>query len=187
MGNKRQSSGQQHRVFFALPIDSATSAKLDVWRRVMPITGRMVPTANFHLTLAFIGEVDGSRLDALMDSRFDGYPPFLLEFGELAYFARAKVLSIAPCAVPEALSRLAARCQQLAQHWGNARKEHNYQPHITLARDVEPPVPPASDQMNLSLRCSMVQLLESRPAKQGVYYEVLAEWPLQRPLRPQPR
>ena len=183
----------QTRVFFALPLPQSAALALDHWRRQLPLaSGRWVPVANFHLTLAFLGEIGDDALDALLDdeqlaNQRNALPPFTLEFGELGYFAKPKVLFAAPLTVPDALTALARHCQQLQGRYGSAKKEHRYQPHITLARDVEPPVPPAAAPLALTLDCQHYCLMASHNSKDGVRYQTLASWPLRRPLRPQPR
>ena len=65
------------RLFFGfdLPLDSKT--RIAAWRdRFVRADGRSVPAANFHITLAFLGEIDhrGSRRyrsDILDDCRRD--------------------------------------------------------------------------------------------------------------------
>ncbi|HEX4911768.1 MAG TPA: RNA 2',3'-cyclic phosphodiesterase [Permianibacter sp.] len=183
----------QTRVFFALPVPQTAALALDRWRRQLPlVSGRWVPVANFHLTLAFLGELADDLLDALLDDEQlanprTPLPPFTLEFGELGYFTKPKVLFVAPREQPDALLALARHCQQLQGRYGSAKKEHRYQPHITLARDVEPPVPPAAAPLALTLGCQHYCLMASHNSKDGVRYQTLARWPLRRPLRPQPR
>src|SRR6056297_4324255 len=54
------------RIFFGLDIDNDTRRALADWRdRHAVAAGRAVPATNFHVTLAFIGEVDNRQLDAL--------------------------------------------------------------------------------------------------------------------------
>lgn len=176
-----------HRLFFALPLPRLASETLERWRRPLPLSaGRWVPMANLHLTLAFLGSVDDHALDALLDSDMTGLRPFELTFGELGYFAKAKVLFVAPLTTPPELLQLAEHCQRLQGRWGNSKKETRYQPHITLARDVEPPVPPAAMPLALSFACDHVGLFASHNSKDGVRYQELASWPLRKPLRPQP-
>ncbi len=176
-----------HRLFFALPIPRDAALALDHWRRPLPLqSGRWVPLANLHLTLAFLGAVDDNALDALLDSDMTGLRPFTLPFGELGYFAKPKVLFAAPTSIPDALLTLAEHCQRLQGRYGNARKEPRYQPHITLARDVEPPVPPAAMPLAIQFDCRQFALMASHNSKDGVRYQELASWPLQKALRPQP-
>jgi 2'-5' RNA ligase len=183
MGDK-QRAAPGHRVFFALPVEGGLGRAISEWRRGWPIDGRWVPERNFHLTLAFLGEVPAERLDPLLDSRFDGLRPFALRFGEPGYFAKPKVLFLAPFEAPEALLQLASHCQRLQQRFGNAKKEDRFQAHITLARHVQPPIPPAVRPLQIDARFARVCLYESRSGKAGVEYTPLAEWPLRNPLRP---
>lgn len=178
----------QHRLFFALNLPRTAAQALEQWRRPLPlVSGRWVPMANLHLTLAFLGEVDDAALDALLDSDMKGLRPFTLSFGELGYFSKPKVLFVAPTSVPDELTQLAEHCQRLQGRYGNAKKEQRYQPHITLARDVEPPVPPAAMPLAIQFDCRNVALMASHNSRDGVSYQEVASWPLQRSIRPQPR
>ena len=186
MGFKNKSP-KGHRVFFALPVDAELAHALEQWRAPWLLCGRWIPSKNFHLTLSFLGAVDDTALDALMDVSFEGLRPFSLNFGQLGYFAKAQILFVEPLACPNELTLLAKTCQRWQQRWGSAKKENRYVPHISLAREVTEPVPVAETAVNLSTRMNRVQLLESTPTKTDVHYQVLQEWPLRPPLRPQPR
>ena len=53
------------RVFFGLELDASTTLAIADWRdRQLACAGRPVPPANFHITLAFIGELPESRTGA---------------------------------------------------------------------------------------------------------------------------
>ncbi len=177
-----------HRVFFALSLPRALGEALDRWRAPLPLqSGRWVPMANFHLTLAFLGEVDARQLDQLLDADMGRIPPFNLQLGTLGYFAKPKVLFVTPHATPAELTDLVAHCQSLQRRVRAGRVESSFVPHVTLAREVEPPVPPAVMPLDLDWRCTQVELLRSVAQRDGVRYDALAQWPLYRPLRPQPR
>jgi len=178
----------RHRLFFALSLPRTAAETIERWRRPLQLAdGRWLPLANLHLTLAFLGEVNDAALEALLDSDMTGLRPFTLQFGELGYFSKAKILFVAPTTVPDELHRLAEHCQHLQGRYGNAKKEHRYQPHITLARDVEPPVPAAIAALTLQFDCRYVALMSSQNNRDGVTYQEVAQWPLQRSLRPQPK
>ena len=53
------------RLFLALPCPSGIAAQIDAWRQSQHFAGRPVPTANLHVTLAFLGQVPESRLQQL--------------------------------------------------------------------------------------------------------------------------
>ena len=182
------SDRQLHRAFFALTIPREVAEALDGWRSPLPLlSGRWVPMANFHMTLAFLGEVDARTLDQLLDSDMGRIPPFSLQLGELGYFAKPKILFVAPLETPPALLDLVNHCQGLQRQARAGRVDSKFVPHVTLARDVEPPVPPAALPLSVSWRCSHVELLISSRQRDGVRYDAVGQWPLYRSLRPQPR
>jgi len=56
------------RLFLGLPLPADTQAELDHWRSVsLPAFSRPVDAANFHLTLAFLGEVNNAQLRSVVD------------------------------------------------------------------------------------------------------------------------
>jgi 2'-5' RNA ligase len=53
------------RLFFALPCPPAVAARVTAWRKEQGVDGRLIPAANLHMTLAFLGEVPVERLETL--------------------------------------------------------------------------------------------------------------------------
>ena len=54
------------RLFYALEVPGELAVAIADWRQQqLPPAGREVPLANFHITLAFLGEVAENRLEQL--------------------------------------------------------------------------------------------------------------------------
>ena len=54
------------RAFFGLSPDPVTKLAIQEWRdKTLPQFNAPVPTANFHVTLAFLGQINPRQLDAL--------------------------------------------------------------------------------------------------------------------------
>lgn len=128
------------RLFLALPCPSGIAAQIDAWRQDQHFAGRPVPTANLHVTLAFLGLVPESRLQ-----RLQRVPP-RLALADLAFDLHLDrldcwdegLLHLAPSQPPQALLKLASALQQQLQLDGFSLEPRPYRPHLTLARDSRP-------------------------------------------------
>lgn len=183
----RAATAHRHRVFFALTFTPSFCQQIEAWRRHIPLQqGRWLPLHTLHLTLSFIGEVDDRNLEQLLSHEFTRHPPFELHFGQLGYFSKAQVLFVHPEQTPATLLQLQQECAQLKNRLRLGKNESHYNPHISLARDALPPIPAASQVLNVSSRHQEFCLMQSLPSRDGMHYRALRSWPLQRPLRPQP-
>jgi 2'-5' RNA ligase len=166
------------RLFFALWPPHALRAEILKCVHQLPESsaGRAVPVANFHITLAFLGDVRASRVDqALSAGARTLARPFELCLDRIESWPDAKVLCLAPTEVPPALEgRLRLN---LLERQFRLKRQH-FRPHVTLARDRPRHRPPASIA---PLRWSVDDfvLVRSEPASGGSKYVVLARWPLQ--------
>lgn len=172
------------RVFFGLELDAATALAIADWRdRQLLCHGRPVPPANFHITLAFIGELPGQAIERLCGGVDDWLthgevPDGVLKLDRTGYWPRPGIFWLGPCEWPEHLSRLARKLGSLSGPVGGRRDRNTFQPHITLFRRCTepPPAPPCIPPLTLHYQhCS---LFESRQGRQGVSYHVLQDWPL---------
>lgn len=165
------------RLFFALPCPSGIAAQIDAWRQDQHFVGRPVPTANLHVTLAFLGQVPESRLQqlqrvpprlALADQAFD------LHLDRLDCWPEG-LLHLAPSQPPQALLKLASALQQQLQLDGLSLEPRPYRPHLTLARDSRPAelrTPPS-----FAWHVDQLHLYQSA----GGRYLSLQRWPLGQP------
>ncbi|MDG9924171.1 MULTISPECIES: RNA 2',3'-cyclic phosphodiesterase [unclassified Pseudomonas] len=125
------------RLFFALPCPPAIAVQIDAWRSHLAIPGRPVPSANLHLTLAFLGHLPETTLPLL-----EGLPP-QLPLHELAFSLQADrldcwqggLLHLAPSQPPVELLALADGLAGLLADAGLPSEPRAYRPHLTLARD----------------------------------------------------
>ncbi|SIQ47012.1 RNA 2',3'-cyclic phosphodiesterase [Aquipseudomonas alcaligenes] len=160
------------RLFFALPCPTGVAAQIDAWRQGQHFAGKPVPTANLHITLAFLGHVPESRLQqlqrvpprlALADLAFDLHLDCLDCWSE-------GLLHLSPSQPPQALLNLASALQQQLQ-----LDERPYRPHLTLARDSRPAeirTPPS-----FTWHVDQLHLYQSA----GGHYLSLQRWPLGQP------
>lgn len=139
------------RLFFALWPDRETSehiANVSSSLSASLLLGaeaHAVPAQNFHVTLAFVGEVDDSQLALVrrVGATLQALQ-FVLTFDAYEYWPKPEVVVAVARDIPLRLKNLWLSLHEaLAEHqW--ALNPKSLRPHITLARSVVPaPVPAA--------------------------------------------
>lgn len=105
------------------------------------VHGRYVAPDRFHVTLAFLGEVEGARLPALveaLDEACQGHGPFPIRLGELGSFGRRRSAVLWQAVDGgEALLSLAADVRAALRHAGFDFDEKPLVPHVTLMRSAD--------------------------------------------------
>ncbi len=170
-----------HRLFFALWPDDELRAQL-VARTAHALTQqpRVMQPENLHVTLAFIGAVPAAQLQAVIaignSVVFTGGE---LVFEQLTIWQPAHVLVLKAVQVPQALQQLVSALQQRLTAAGFQLDQRQYQPHVTLARDVRVTASEKSSETTiepLHWHARQFVLVESIRHEQGVRYQVLATY-----------
>jgi 2'-5' RNA ligase len=173
-------AGTPLRLFFAVRPDPMARDALEDAARSLSLgaDAKLVPRNNYHLTLAFIGEVDASQLSTLRQIGAAQVAPALaLRFDAFEYWPKPEVVVAAARTIPDGLQVLWQQLhRELAAHqW--ALDPKRLRPHVTLARKVsQPPVLQAMSPLNWVARefCLMrSELGAPQPA-----YTVVDTWPL---------
>jgi len=167
------------RLFFGLDPTADDKRAIDSWRsRVATAEGRPVPPANFHITLAFLGELPERQLERLCDAvdRLDLPGDRELCLDQVGYWPRPGIFWLGPSAPPTSLSALAGSLARIGQGLGVRRDRRPFVPHVTLYRGCRQPPPAPAEPPQLACRYRGVTLFASRTAHTGVRYEPLAEW-----------
>ena len=128
------------RVFIALwPPAQVRAALAEIAARLIaqvPPGGRLVPAANLHLTLAFIGSLEDDRVAELAPLvERCRCAPFSWRLDRLGGFDRARVLWAGGEAV-EPLEQLAASARAILDRQRIAYDRKPFAPHVTLVRDA---------------------------------------------------
>ena len=180
------------RTFFGLELPADVAVQVADWRDRQPgVTGRAVPPANFHITLAFIGEIAPGPLERLCQAVDDWLEQGRVGTGELlldrtGYWPRPGIYWLGPGNWPEPLSQMARKLRHLATSVGARRDRNPFQPHITLYPNCStPPAAPAT-LPSIPLRYRDLTLFESRQGRSGVSYHPLQQWELPRPVPRKP-
>lgn len=139
---------------------------------------RFMPRENYHITLAFLGELDECGVRAAMeavDEACAGRAPFMLTCDGLGTFGRPSDATLwMGVRCTEALEAFAKdlRCA-LAEHWV-AYDEKPFRPHITMATHVRferGALPQLTFPREAT--CSRVTLFKSELTPEGAIYKPL--------------
>jgi RNA 2',3'-cyclic 3'-phosphodiesterase len=139
------------RLFFAVPVPGAAREPLEAaLPRLEPLLGaaRIAPPGGWHLTLAFLGQVQPELADEVVrvgEAAVAGVPPARLRLEGAGTFPggrRARVLWAGVGGDAEVLVRLAAALAAACRAAGLRSEDRPLHPHLTLARFSTPaPVP----------------------------------------------
>lgn len=160
------------RLFFALWPDDATRTAL--MQLQAPMRGRIIPYANLHLTLAFLGQQAASMVPNLKDilTHLTSATATLL-LDRVGYFTRNHVAWTGTHDVPDELMHLVQELTlALAQHGIVLNEPRGFKPHITLARDAA--LPPDITFEPIVWRAHQVALVQSDTTPEGSRYQVIA-------------
>jgi len=123
------------RLFSAIEIPRSVAERLTVLRAGLS-GARWIDPENYHLTLRFVGDVDGATArDFTFALGEIAVPPFELRLNGLDSFGgnrpRALFASIVPS---DGLAALRRANERAAREAGLPPEGRNYKPHVTLAR-----------------------------------------------------
>lgn len=124
------------RLFTALEIPAAVKTHLSLLKGGLP-GARWIDADNYHLTLRFIGDIDGRMADEVAAALDRVYrPPFELTLSGLDCFSsgRAPHSLFARVEPTPALVELQAEHERILQRIGLPAEGRRYVPHVTIAR-----------------------------------------------------
>ncbi|HEY7775464.1 MAG TPA: RNA 2',3'-cyclic phosphodiesterase [Kineobactrum sp.] len=172
------------RVFFGIELDQETALAIDAWReRQFGEPGRAVPVANFHITLAFIGDIPEAALGTpceAVDERLARRPltGSQLLLNQTGYWPKAMIYWLGAETWPTALGALSSSLRSSTGRLNKKRDRTVFVPHVTLFRRC-PEAPPAPLQPpSFALAYQRFSLFESRERREGVSYHPLQDWVL---------
>jgi 2'-5' RNA ligase len=125
------------RVFFALWPDHRQRDRLrDVINSVAKdIEGRATDRRNWHITLAYVGDIDEVLIPKLLQQAAAiQVAPFQLGFDRLEFWARAKVACLVSPTIPPELQTLVADLNAVLMDVGVVQEDLTYRPHLTVSR-----------------------------------------------------
>jgi len=170
------------RVFFAVWPDAPARNALDTLarERAAQAGGRAAASSNLHLTLAFVGEIEMTRvatLQAIGLAATAAVAPFTLALDRIGAFRSAGIVWIGTSTLPPALDRIVRELNDELSNGGFPTERRPFQPHVTLARRCRQ-VASADLVAPIAWRVESVVLNVSESVRGGVQYRALAECPL---------
>ena len=179
------------RVFFGIGLPPDIRKQVgDFSESLKPRLPRMkwVEEKNLHITLRFMGEVEETRLTAIIGAARDaaealsGFPITLGELGAFPNPRRARVFWWGLSEGAEESSNLFNRLEGCLVNEGFESEKRRYHPHITLAR-LRYPSPLRLDSFTLpeglSFTASSFTLYQSTLTPKGPIYKIVEEFKLE--------
>lgn len=123
------------RLFTALEIPRNVAMSLSLLRGGIP-GARWIDVENYHITLRFIGDVDGRTADEIVDrlDRIDR-PEFQATLTGIGSFGSKKPHSVYASVAPSPeMHALQAEIERICQRIGLPPDPRKFTPHVTLAR-----------------------------------------------------
>ena len=169
------------RLFFAVPLPTGLADRVESIARPLARAtgGRCTPASQYHLTLAFLGDVEAGRRAELMAlvAGLD-WPAVRLTLDRTGSFGKDTGW-LAPSQTPEPLL---AAVQNLHRHLrlaGFHVERRRWRPHLTILRRQQTPLPPAALEPLLPWPLERLQLLSSDLTPRGPRYTLEGElyWP----------
>ncbi len=167
-------ASERLRLFFALWPDAAARSALARYAQDAQAAcgGRLMRPPNLHVTLAFIGDVDAARLDAILAAASTVAPRRLvLDIDRVEYWRHNRIVWAGASAVPDALVALVDELRAALDAAGVRYDRKAWVPHATLLRDARaaalPPLAPVAWPVEGFV------LVKSVP---GADYAIVREW-----------
>lgn len=175
------------RLFVAIDLSHAVNRRLTALCSGLP-GARWLPAGQFHLTLRFIGGVDGGVFADIAHGLGDVTgPPFALKLNGIGHFpprGRPRVLW-AGVEADAGLTRLHGRIENRLRHLGIDPEGRKFAPHVTLARLKGTPVNRLGDYLvahgdfiTETMPITEFHLYSSILGAKGAIHRIEASYPL---------
>ena len=174
------------RLFVALEVPRNAAMSLSLLRGGLP-GARWIDVENFHITLRFIGDIDGRTADEVVDKldRIER-PEFQLQLTGMGAFGGKKPHAIyAGVSNPPELYALQAEIERICQRLRLPADPRKFTPHVTLARlrDADPRavaewISVRGGMPSRTIAVPSFALFSAKPTFGGGPYRVEATWDL---------
>jgi len=174
------------RLFTALEIPRDAALSLTLLRGGLP-GARWIDPENYHLTLRFIGDVEGHVADEVANAldRVDRRAFSLFLTGVGAFGSKKPHALWAGVSVSPELIALQAEIERICQRLGLPSDPRKFMPHVTLARlrntaptEVASYLSARGNFSTLPFKVTRFVLMSSRDSVGGGPYIVEEAWPL---------
>ena len=174
------------RLFVALSIPDSVAQSLMLLQGGVP-SARWQTREQLHLTLRFIGEVEGNEMDAI-DDMLAGImaPDFTLQLHGVGQFGNKQPHSLYAAVRPNpALEHLQRKIDTAIRRVGQPQDAHKFTPHVTLARLRHPDPEKVVEWLQYHALATSTEfpveafhLYSSRLTSDGSIYAIEEDYPL---------
>ncbi len=176
------------RLFFGIPLNEEIKEKIFEYldkNNLFKKNYKWVAKENYHITLKFLGDVDGSLVERLEEVgnevalSFEPFSVYTYKLGGFPDRKRARVFFLS-LKDTDKIEKVFELLDNKLTSLNFEREERKYHPHITLARlrefesllDLKP--------LELKLDIEGFSLYESILKKEGPFYKILKYFPFRR-------
>ena len=163
------------RIFFALWPDARLRDRMRdmIGPFIKEVEGRAVDRRDWHVTLAFIGDLDVRFIPGLMEeARNVAFDPIRLRLDRIEFWPRPKIAAVVPPRVPPGMEALVGQLHGIMRGIGLEPADRVYRPHITVARAVRP-FEPIRLAQSAEVEWSSFELMESVSEPGRTWYRPL--------------
>ena len=173
------------RLFTALEIRPEDRKQIFSWAdSYLLLPSGKVAQTNYHITLAFFGNIQQQSIESLVDHLADinersTLSAFSMNLDQVAFWPKTGIIWIGPTSWPKELTSLSASHASAGARYGARKSNRPYQPHISLTRGALEMSSPLKSPL-IKLQLSNVTLYASQQNSRGnVEYHSIERWPLQ--------
>lgn len=167
------------RLFFALWPDTITRQKLDKVNENIDLVGaRKLKPGNLHVTLVFLGSVEGNVLDNIVQKveQING-TSFTFQLDGIEHWHSPKTLCLTAGQQPQALHHLVNALVDIVKQYPIFLHDRPYRAHVTLMRKAKFGYELMFEPITWIAK--QFVLVESISTPAGIVYEILESWPLE--------
>ena len=164
------------RLFFALEPDQAVKREVHAVQKKLDCDGRMIPSEQIHVTLAFLGNREAEIVPELCDVAANlHFEPCTLVLDRTGTFRCVNVLWLGASEVPASLLSFRQALMDGLEKAGIGFDHRAWRPHLTLYRGLRNK-PGIMEIDPVVWRLNQFSLVESINVKGGVEYRRLGHW-----------
>jgi len=167
------------RLFFSLwPTDEVRQQIVSASKQTVAAAGgRPIPPENYHVTLAFLGNVPRDLVaEFIVAARNIRFPAFRMQIDRSGYWPRSQIAWLEPSVMPLPMETLVSDLWAELEPLGFAPEGHSFKPHVTLARRV-PGEPGRFPDPEIVWPVSDFVLVQSDTRPSGSVYSLLEHFP----------
>ena len=153
-------------------------SKLDQWRLAnYPNQVKAVPWQNYHVTIAFLGNVHCEEIDTVVDSVIALQKPYVaVTFDRLGFWQKPRAFWLGCSRCPDELNQYAHQVAKQVVKLGYKKPHKHYNPHVTLIRGVKSELPAPLQAPEFTFEFNEITLFESVSTAKGVKYVPLIQF-----------